>query len=99
MVLVVTVDTDWLVYPPPGRRLVRLNRPATLVVAMADTHLPGRRAFTVAVWLTVAVLAGIVGFTAVTGLANRMLQGWGAALFSAGMGHVGLARGAPGEGR
>jgi alpha-1,2-mannosyltransferase len=59
---------------------------------MADTHLPGRRAFTVAVWLTVAVLAGIVGFTAVTGLANRMLQGWGAALFAAGMANVWLDR-------
>ena len=78
MVMAGTVDTDRLVYPPPGRPLYSDGH-ATLVVAMADTYLPGRRAFTVAVWLTIAVLAGIVGFTALTGFVDRMVQGQGAA--------------------
>ena len=50
---------------------------------MADTTPPGRRAFTVAVRLTVAVLAGIVAFTAVTGLVDRMAGGLGAAVWAA----------------
>ena len=52
---------------------------------MADTRFPVPRAFTVAVWLTIAVLAGIVAFTAVTGFVNRMVQGWAAALCAAGV--------------
>src|SRR6187455_962890 len=52
---------------------------------MADTRLPSRPAFTVAVWLTIAMLAGEVGLTAVTGLVDRMVQGWAAAVFAAGM--------------
>ena len=52
---------------------------------MADPHLPSPRSFTIAVWLTIAVLAGIVGFTAFTGVVDRMGQGWAAALASAGL--------------
>lgn len=52
---------------------------------MADTPLPPRRAFTVAVWLTIATLAGIVAFTAVTGLVDRMVGGLGAAVWAGGM--------------
>src|SRR5688572_29109322 len=52
---------------------------------MDDTSLPGRRAFTVAVWLTIAMLAGIVGFTALTGFVDRMVQGWAAALCAGGV--------------
>ena len=52
---------------------------------MADSHLPGRRTFTVVVWLTIAVLAGIIGFTAFTGFVDRMVQGWAAALCCAGI--------------
>ena len=59
---------------------------------MAETPLPTRRAFTVAVRLTIAVLAGIVGFTAVTGLTNRMFPGWAAALWAAGMADWWLSR-------
>jgi len=59
---------------------------------MAETPLPTRRAFTVAVRLTIAVLAGIVGFTAVTGLTNRMFPGWAAALWAAGTADWWLSR-------
>ena len=63
---------------------------------MADTHLPARRAFTVAVWLTIAVLAGIVGFTAVTGFVDRMVPGLGRCPRCRGHGSTGGSAGAPG---
>src|SRR6188472_3236541 len=59
---------------------------------MADPPLPPRRAFTAAVRLTVAVLAGIVAFTAVTGLADRMAGGGGAAVCAASMAFSWLGR-------
>ena len=59
---------------------------------MADPPLPPRRAFTVAVRLTVAVLAGIVAFTAVTGLVDRMAGGVGAAVWAGGMAYWWLGR-------
>jgi alpha-1,2-mannosyltransferase len=51
---------------------------------MADTRLSDRRSFAVAVWLTIAVLAGVVGFTAFTAVVDRMAQGWAAALCAGG---------------
>jgi len=59
---------------------------------MADLPLPPRRAFTVTVRLTVAVLAGIVAFTAVTGLVDRMAGGVGAAVWAGGMAYWWLGR-------
>ena len=53
---------------------------------------PTRRTFTVAVRLTVAVLAGIVAFTAVTGLVDRMAGGLGAAVAAASMASWWLGR-------
>ena len=51
---------------------------------MAGTRLSGRRSFTAVVWLTIAVLAGVTGFTAFTGVVDRMGHGWAAALCAAG---------------
>jgi hypothetical protein len=45
----------------------------------------GARAYVLAVRLTIAVLAGIVGFTALTGVVDRLALGWAAALAAAGM--------------
>jgi hypothetical protein len=59
---------------------------------MADTPLPTHRTFTVAVRLTVAVLAGIVAFTAVTGLVDRIAGGVGAAVWAGGMAYWWLGR-------
>jgi hypothetical protein len=52
---------------------------------MADTRPSSPRWFTVAVWLTTGALASVVAFTAVTGLADRMVQGWAAAVCAAGL--------------
>src|SRR4051812_9593508 len=52
----------------------------------------GDRAFTGCVWFTTAILAGIVGFTAMTGLVDRMAQGWAGALIAAGLVNSWLAR-------
>src|SRR3954470_22631179 len=59
---------------------------------MAETPPPTRRSFTVAVRLTVAVLAGVVAFTAVTGLVDRMAGGLGAAVWAALMANWWLGR-------
>ena len=92
MVMVGTVDTDWVVYPPPGRPYCARRQSRAFVRAMTDPRLPSRRSFTVAVWLTIAVLAGVVGFTAVTGFVDRMALGWSAALVAAGFVNSWLSR-------
>ncbi|MEO5819326.1 MAG: glycosyltransferase family 87 protein [Vicinamibacteraceae bacterium] len=59
---------------------------------MSTSPRTGDRLFTGCVWLTTATLAGIVGFTAATGLVDRMGQGWAGALVAAGLVNSWLSR-------